>query len=187
MHLYQIRERALASGRAVFSVQQLATLIGSSYDVAKSYASRLVKKGFAQRLVRGKLTFIDDPFVIATQLVEPSYISGYSALLFHNLTTEIPRYVEVITTRRSIVYAELGLHYYKVKPNIFYGYKKYKKGKSYVFVAEPEKALIDGLYLGILPETLIEEVGAFLNRERLIHYLCRFNAKGKKKLERLLL
>ncbi len=187
MNLYEIRERALHSGRAVFDIQQLANLIGISKAVAKVYAHRLVKKSLAKPLLRGKISFVNDDLVIATQLIEPSYISGYSALLFHDLIEQVPRYTEAITTKRSILYKELGIRYYKVQPKLFYGYNRYKKDQSYVFVAEPEKALIDGLYLGTLPKTLIEELKPKLKSKQLIAYIKRFEGRGKKKLERLLL
>ncbi len=187
MKLYEIREKALESGRAVFSVQQLATLINTSKDVAKTYAYRLVKQGLAKRLTWGKISFVDDSLIIATQLLEPAYISCYSALLFHNLITQIPRYVEAVTTKRSIFYPEFGIRYYKLKANLFYGYKRCKKGKSYVFVADPEKAIIDGLYLNILPTNLINELDGVLDKEKLSLYIHKFKGKGKKKLERLLL
>ena len=82
---YKIKEMALNSGRAVYNTSQLTNLIDKDYSIASVYLTRLWKAGLAKRLVRGKISFVDNDFVIASQLVEPSYISLSSALLFHNV------------------------------------------------------------------------------------------------------
>src|SRR3989344_748626 len=102
LSLYKIRDLSLESGRAVFSVQQLSNLIGKSRAVATVYSNRLVRKGLAFRVLKGKISFIDDDFIVATQLIEPSYISLDSALLFHGIITQVPKSVECVTTKNSL-------------------------------------------------------------------------------------
>ena len=114
--LYKIREMALSSDRAVYNTSQLSNLIGKDYTTASVYLTRLWKNGFAKRLVRGKISFIDNDFVIASQLVEPSYISLSSALLFHNITQQVPRRIQSVTPVNSIKLDGLGLEYHKIPP-----------------------------------------------------------------------
>ena len=76
LSLYKIRDLALESGRSVYNSAQLSNLINMERTTASVYMSRLVDKGMAKKLIRGKISFVDDDFVIASQLVEPSYISG---------------------------------------------------------------------------------------------------------------
>lgn len=186
-NLYEIRDNALKSGRAVYSVQQFANLIQKPKAIAKVYLSRLVKKGLAKRLLRGKISFIEDDHVIASQLVEPSYISLLSALLFHGMVEQVPANLECVTPKNSIRYRHLGLVYHKIPASLLYGYKKYKKGMSYAFVADPEKAVIDGVYLNLMSKNTIAHIVNKIDKKRLMNYLNRFHARGKKKLEAYLL
>ncbi|MBS3165341.1 hypothetical protein J4439_07980 [Candidatus Woesearchaeota archaeon] len=186
-NLYAIRDRALAAGRAVYSVQQLAHLIGRPKAIAKVYASRLVRKGLARRLLRGKIAFSEDDFVVLSQLIEPSYVSLSSALHFHSLLTQVPRLVEGCTTRATHRYEGLGLEYHSVRPDLFFGYAHVNKGGSYAFVAEPEKALIDWVYLGAPAKSTVAELLGHLDREKLARYIRRVRGRGRKKLERWLL
>ena len=184
--LYQIRDLALGSRRAVFSIQQLANLTSKPREIARVYASRLVKKGLAIRLVRGKISFVDDDYVVATQMVEPSYVSLSSALLFHGLTTQMPAYMECVTPRNSRRYAGLGVVYHKIQPSLMFGYEAHKKSGSYAFVADPEKALLDSAYLSA-ETTLLDELLDKVDRKRLECYVLRFHGRGRKKLERWLM
>ncbi len=102
MNIYQIRELALKSGRAVYTAQQLANLINKPKSIATVYLQRLVRKGLAKKILRGRITFSEDDAVIAAQLIEPSYISFYSALAFHNLVKQVPRNTECATTKKKL-------------------------------------------------------------------------------------
>jgi len=185
LNLYQIRDMAMGSGRAVFSIQQLANLTGKPKAVARVYASRLVKRGLATRVLRGRLSFTDDDFVVATQLVEPSYVSLQSALLFHGLTTQVPACVECISPKNSRRYLALGIAYHKMPPSLMFGYEAHARSGSYAFVADPEKALLDMAYLfprAPLPADLLGKV----DRARLGRYMQRFQGRGEKRLGMLL-
>ncbi len=183
--LYQIRDIALESGRAVFSMQQLANLIGKPKAVCTVYAARLVEKGLAQRLLRGKITFEKDDFITATQLVEPSYISLGSALRFHGVAMQVQKDIECVTAKNSLRLGKLGIIYHKIPAGLFFGFKKHAKGKSYVMVAEPEKALLDGLYLNIFSVGDMRELSQKIDMRKLGEFAKKFNGRGKKKLWRL--
>jgi len=79
-------------------------------------------------------------------LVEPSYISLYSALLYHKLIQQVPVNIQFVTTVNPIVMQSVGLEYHKISPKLYFGYDKIKIENSYILIAKPEKALIDGLY-----------------------------------------
>jgi len=182
--LYEIRERALKSGRAVYSVQQLANLVGKPKSVAKVYLSRLANKGLATKILRGRIAFTDDDFVIASQLLEPAYVSLYSALLFHGMVQQVPKRVECVTPKNSRKYALLGITYHKIPASLFYGYEKHRRGESYVFVADAEKALVDGVYLNAFPKKLVSELLEKVDGKKLEAYVKRFKGSGRKKLEK---
>ena len=184
MDLYTIKDLAEKSGRAVFTVQQLSNLAGISKAVAKVYMGRLVKKGLAKKIQRGKISFSSDDFVNATQIIEPSYISLRSALLFYNLIKQVPTRVECVTTKNSMTVD--GIVYHKINPRLFYGYKKMLKGSSYFFIAEPEKAVIDSLYLNIISKQDIQDIKNKLDSEKFEKFVRQYTGKGRKKMGILL-
>ena len=187
LNIYKIRDLALNSKRAVYSIQQLSNLIKKPKRIAKVYASRIVRKGLASKPMRGRLAFVDDLYVMATQLIEPSYISLFSSLNFHGLMTQVPRDIECVTPKNSRCFETLGIVYHKIPPSLFYGYEKYAKAGSYVFVADPEKAVVDGVYLNALPENMMTEVVERMDRRKLEMYVRRYEGHGRKKLERCLI
>lgn len=187
LSLYKIRDLALASGRSVYSIQQLSNLISKNKATAKVYAQRLVKTGLAIRIMQGKISFTKDEYIIATQMIEPSYISLNSALLFHKLSKQVTKNIECVTTRNTLTYPKLGINYHKIPPSLFHGFKKYSKGESYIFVAEPEKAIIDGLYLSLISTNDLKEYNSALNKNKLKILISNFKGKGSKKLRRILL
>jgi predicted transcriptional regulator of viral defense system len=180
--LYKIREKAINTGRSVFSIVELANLISKKKSIATVYASRLVEKGLAKKLLNGKISFDQDDFVIASQLIEPSYITAASALNLYGLIQQVPSKIECVTTKRSIEYKKFGINYHKIQNSLFYGYKRKNKSGSYIMLAEPEKALIDGIYLNILPKTIVKEIINDLDIKKLNDYKKRFNGRGKKKI-----
>ena len=184
--LYAIRDLALSSGRAVFSVQQLSHLIGKSRAIAAVYSARMVEKGLAKRVLKGRISFASDEWVLATQLVEPSYISLDSALLFHGVAKQVPKSIECITPKNSFRFDRLGVTYHKVPRSLFFGYQKHDKGNSYVLVAEPEKAMLDGLYLRQYSKKDLLEYGARLDLPKLGSFLKRYKGRGSKKLRMLI-
>jgi predicted transcriptional regulator of viral defense system len=111
LSLYKIKEMALNSKRAVYNTSQLSSLIGKDFNTASVYLTRLWRNGLAKHLLRGKISFVENDFVIASQLIEPSYISLSSALLFHNVRQQVPRRIQSVTPVNSITYDNLGLEY----------------------------------------------------------------------------
>ena len=72
LSLYMIRDMALKSGRMVYNSIQFANLINKDQPVASVYMNRMVKKGLATPLLKGRISLSDNDFVIASQLVEPA-------------------------------------------------------------------------------------------------------------------
>lgn len=100
---------------------------------------------------------------IANRLQVPSYLSLTSALTYHALTTQVQQgYFESIATRRSKAY-QAGGHsfvFHKIQGNLFTGLTRLEG----IFVAEPEKALLDGAYLEILGHTRLDWAALDLSR-----------------------
>lgn len=90
------------------------------------------------------------PF-IANRVVHPSYLSTEWALQYYEM---IPEYVPnptSVTTAPGIQFSSGGtlFIYYHVQPSFFCGYTCKEYYKNNIFVALPEKALMDKIYLFI--------------------------------------
>jgi predicted transcriptional regulator of viral defense system len=144
-------------------------------NYAKKYLHELSKSGTILRIERDKYTTLDDPIIVASHLTEPCYVSMWSALSIHKLTTQIPFSVEVITTRkrfkRKIMFNDTPIVFYTVQPLMMYGYENIVwKENIRIPVAKPEKIVIDALYLKLLLPEEISEIVDSVNKELLISY-----------------
>ncbi|MEA3349820.1 MAG: hypothetical protein U9Q82_04285 [Chloroflexota bacterium] len=90
------------------------------------------------------------PFVVANRILRASYVSCQSALAFYNLIPEnVPRTISLTGGRASHWETPLGVyHYHHIKTTRFRGYRLVDLGGGQeAFVATPEKALLDLVYL----------------------------------------
>ena len=71
-----------------------------SQQYAKKILHELYKSKKVIRIERGKYTVLDDTLTVAAHITEPCYVSMWSALSIHKLTTQIPFSVEIVTTRK---------------------------------------------------------------------------------------
>ena len=186
LSLYKIRDMALNSGVSVYNSQELSNLINKNKNIALVYMNRLVKNGLATKLNKGKISFIKDDFIIASQLISPSYISLNSALLFHNITYQVPEYIECVDTINSFNYYNLGIIYHKIRPELFFGYRRYNKNGSFIFVANPDKAVFDGLYFKIFSKFDIMDFKNEIDFSGLLSILKNIKIKGIKKIMEML-
>jgi len=124
------------------------------------------------------------PFVIANRLAAGSYVSLEMALRYYSL---IPEHVAVITSvatgRPRDWKNEFGRFYYRhVHPRYFFGMEyRLVAEEQYAFVAYPEKALLDLIYLRkggdspVFIQALRLQNLDQLDLERLQHFASRFN------------
>ncbi len=167
--LYEIKEKAINSNQKVFSIADLSTLLGKSMNASGVYFNRLIKKGLAYKIKNGLLSFVKDDKIIATNLVQPSYISLNSALYYHSIIDQIPQTYEIVSTRQ--VKYNTRYKYYKINPKLLFGYNKEKTGESYFFIADPEKALLDLIYFFGFSPTFYKNIKNKLDIKKLKSYL----------------
>lgn len=133
----------------VFTVRDIANVLDTSRGYAYVVAYRLKKAGAIHEIEKGKYTLEEDPFVIASWIVWPSYISGWTALNYHKLTEQLPFTIHVITTRKrktkSISYGNARIYFTKIKKSAFFGFQRIAYRDREIFVAEKEKAIVDGI------------------------------------------
>lgn len=91
----------------------------------------------------------EELYFIANKIYSPSYISLETALSYYELIPETVYSITSIATKKTKKYLTniANFSYRTVKPKLFFGYKIIKRNSfSYQF-AEPEKTLLDFLYL----------------------------------------
>lgn len=119
--------------------------------------SRWVKSGKLIQLRRGLYALSEPhrkipphPYFVANRLKRASYISLQSALEYHGLIPEyVPSITSVTTGRPETFSTPLGNFIFKhIKKELFFGYQNIELGGGQsAFLARPEKALLDLLYL----------------------------------------
>lgn len=132
---------------------------------------------------------------VAFTIYQPSYISLEWALSHYGIIPEMVYNVTSVTSKTTRTFKnDIGLFAYRhLKKDLFFGYKKVDDGKGMYLLAEPEKALLDYLYLNLAKlhdEADIEELrlnrfsmGEAVDKEKLMQYAEVFNSK---KLDRIL-
>jgi len=90
------------------------------------------------------------PFLVANRMVRPSYVSLQSALALHGLIPEsVPVTTSITTGRPGEFSTPLGTFVFRhVRAPLFQGFREVQVDiRQSAFVATPEKALLDLLYL----------------------------------------
>ena len=142
-----IIDELLARGIHSVSVNELAKLLNKP----RNYASLLARKNKKLHRIENGRYALDgaDIFEIASNIVNPSYVSLFSAIRYYNLTNQIPISIEVITIRRHRPLKTAGytIKFITFKKERFFGYTKI--GNTYIATAE--KTITDSLYLNTVP------------------------------------
>jgi predicted transcriptional regulator of viral defense system len=88
-------------------------------------------------------------YLIANHIYNPSYVSLESALSFYGFIPEgVFKITSISTLKTAYFNSEIGnFTYQNVKPNLFFGYKLLSYQQFNIKIAEPEKAILDYLYL----------------------------------------
>lgn len=134
--------------RGFFTTADLEKITLLKRNSLKVSLHRLVKKGVLVRLKRGiyqlSLNAVDVN-KIANQLYYPSYLSFETALSRYGIVSQIPYTQTFATTRKSkkITVWNTEVEFTQLKKELYFGYKL----ESGVYIAEPEKALLDLLYI----------------------------------------
>lgn len=140
--------------KSYFGYEELARTLGISTASARVTASRYVKMGLLVRIKRNlyvrseswDTATKEDKFIIANLGETPSYISLMTALDYYGITTQMQRdFFESVAVQRTKTISVRGtvFRYSKISSGLYFGFEK----KDGFFIATPEKALLDAVYL----------------------------------------
>ncbi len=175
----------------LFDVSMVVQLSGERRQTVLMQLHRWSGLGKLTRLSRGVYCFSNpyrrialSPLVVANELYKPSYLTGVWALSYYGL---IPGKAMIFTSAvtrvpRSFDNSLGTFQYFHLKREYFFGLSSRTIGAEEIWLAEPEKALIDFWYLNAGRWT-VERMAEMrfqgfdqVDQERLRSYVSTFNA-----------
>lgn len=130
---------------------------GQNLHKIRLQINRWIKDGRIIKIHKGLYTLAQpyrkvpsDTFYIANALKKPSYVSLHSALSWYGLIPEfVPEIASLTTSRPQTIQTPLGRFEFKhVSKKYFWGYQQVRLSSGFnAFIAFPEKALLDLIYL----------------------------------------
>ena len=140
--------------RPVFTTREAAMLSGSSLSNASKILKTLERRGLVFKVTRGIWAETGNemlsPYSVIPLLLPKNraYVSFISALHLHGIIEQIPQEITLASTvHTKKIHTKIGtFSIHRISPLFFDGFDWYK-GEGSFLTAEPEKALIDSLYL----------------------------------------
>jgi predicted transcriptional regulator of viral defense system len=146
----------LVGAQPCFDLALLVQGFGEKREVTRVQLSRWMRRGKVIGLRRGVYALPEayrraplTPAFAANQLYRPSYLSGLWALAYYDVVPERVVWLTSVTPRLPRRFENaLGVFEYRnLKQDAFFGYEAVSQGGQEVFVAQPEKALLDHWHL----------------------------------------
>jgi len=142
------------TGRPVFTSHELTAISGKSASTVVHSLKRLANQGLLTKIYRGvwaeQSARTISPFEVIPVLFprQRVYVSFITALHLHGIVEQIPQVITLASTAHTAVLrTKAGVFsVHQIAPALFDGFDWYKGGGHFL-IAEPEKALIDSLYL----------------------------------------
>lgn len=136
----------------VFSLQDVQKI---APNFNRIQLDRWQKKGYIKRIKKEYYYFTDKEidrnflFYLSNKIYSPSYISLEKAFQYYDfIPEEIFQITSVSSKKTNKFTTSMGSFSYRhIKPSIFFGYRMIDYGKQKILLAEPEKAVLDYLYL----------------------------------------
>ena len=181
------------SALGCFDINQVR-MVQPGFD--RNALTRWLANGYIVQLKNGLYAFKDWTMISGADLIaanlmyRPSYISLYSALAHYGMIPEFVAQTTSVTTLKTASFNnEMGMFDYRhIKPELYWGYKLVDSvSQRNIFMALPEKALLDLLYLSPNLKTEDDMLQLRLDEdfmtgeydlERTRQFLERFNSKA---------
>lgn len=140
--------------RPVFTTHELASLSGRSLSATVQALNLLEREGFIFKIYRGIWAELGNeklsPYALIPYLFprHRAYVSFISALHLYGIIEQIPQVITLASmVHTRTIRTKIGsFSVHKTAPSFFCGFDWYK-GSGNFLIAEPEKALVDSLYL----------------------------------------
>ena len=178
-----------AIDKLYFTINDLVKILNLPKESLYVSCNRLAKSGDLYRLKKNIYTLDNSPQniqKIANLIYFPSYLSFESALALYGILNQIP-YTSTFATKLKTKKIDLGeqtIEYHQLLPNLFFGYTLEKD----LFIALPEKALLDQLYLVSLGKAKLDwdELNLHeLSKTKFLQFSKKFPSRTQKLAKKL--
>ena len=140
--------------KPIFTTRELMAYSGKSSSTIVQCLNRLEQKGLLIKIYRGVWANAEPHNLSALNSIshlfshQRVYVSFISALYLHGIIEQIPQVTTLASTSHTnTIHTKLGsFSLHQISSDFFNGFEWYK-GSGEFLIAEPEKALIDSLYL----------------------------------------
>ena len=153
MNRLTIVKRLESMNISVFTPSQISALFDKNIGTTRVLLSRLAQERILVRVKRGEYCLPSTNVLsIASNMYPLSYVSLWATFEYYGTTTQSPQVIDVInidTSRTRTLSLEGGqfkLRFIKTQKSFMYGIEKISLDGKTTFIAEKEKAIIDGLY-----------------------------------------
>lgn len=182
------REELLRRKIRIFTNKEFAQIFGLSPYQTEYELNQLTEEGLLTRLKRGHYVLKTDPpseEEVANALYKPSYISFEYALAYYSIIPEMTYQITSATTKPTRLFTtnHSAFSYYTIKQEAYTGYILAQREERRFYIADPEKALVDYLYIISLGQRVVSggrslndrlELSS-LNKEKVRSYAKLYN------------
>ena len=180
--------------KTYFGYEEVSRALGITLQSARVSANRYVKQGLLVRVKRNiyvlrerwKTLSREEKFILANLIQVPSYISLMTALDYYEVTTQVQRdFIESVGVKRTRE-ADVKNTIFtctKINEKLYFGFARKKR----FFIATPEKAFLDALYLMSLGRYSFDLASIDLSRldaDKVRHLASKFPLKTRKFMEK---
>lgn len=186
----ELMKKLRSTGKDFFTLPDLEKVTGLERESLYVSLYRLLKRGTVERAMRGVYVLPGSGVRverIAEQLFFPCYLSFESALSRFGMLNMVPYSLTFATTNKTKTVEMLGrrVDCRRIREELFFGFDAVEG----YYLAKPEKALLDLIYLATLGKAAIpaEELDLeTLSPPVLREFADRFPPRVEKRLDRLL-
>lgn len=140
--------------RPVFTTYELSAISRKSLSATTQALNFLQKQGLISKIYRGIWVEANSehlsPYTVIPFLFprQRAYVSFVSALHLYGIIEQIPQVITLASiTHTKTIHTKIGtFSVHRIAPPFFDGFLWYKTTEGFL-IAEPEKALVDSLYL----------------------------------------
>lgn len=184
LKLHEVETKLLSLDKKIFTTGDLMAIFGAKKRASEAFIDYNIGKGVFIRLKKGLFAIARDfpgDFYLANNLYYPSYVSLDTVLSYYGLIPESVYAVTSVTTgpTREFEVQNRTFVYRKIKKQAFTGFITKKIEKKIVYIATPEKALVDFLYFVFLKKRQFNDrldLGR-VDKEKLRTYVELFDNK----------
>jgi len=185
-----------AEKKTIIRVPDVQDALHCSSDYAYFLLHKLERKGWLERIRAGVYQFVPaaygypekippaNAFVVGAALIDPYYFSYYTSNSYYGFTTQMPFTLFIATTKKKakVEWQSVTFKFVTLSKHKFFGYRIERVLDADVYIAEPEKSLVDSFdkphYAGGIEQLVRIIWRGFrkINKEKLVDYAIRMKS-----------